>query len=103
MAWEVLSVENSEGEGQLNLGVTGWFNIIGSSTVGYSEYSGYVSSGYSLSGCYLTVESLMKCEPSHTKIYMLGSSESSPGRALYTPPPIPTGLLLDSRNPTGLD
>jgi len=23
--------------------------------------------------------------------------------ALYTPPPIPTGLLLDSRNPTGLD
>ena len=25
------------------------------------------------------------------------------GGALYTPPPIPTGLLLDSRNPTGLD
>ena len=23
--------------------------------------------------------------------------------ALYTPPPIPTGLLLDSQNPTGLD
>jgi len=52
VGWEVLSVENSEGEGQLN------------STVGY------VSSGYSLSGCYLTVESLMRCELSHTKIYM---------------------------------
>ena len=46
------------------------FHIIGSSTVGYSEYSGYVSSSYSFSGCYLAVESLMRCEPSHTKIYM---------------------------------
>jgi len=27
----------------------------------------------------------------------------SGGGALYTPPPIPTGLLLDSWNPTRLD
>ena len=39
-------------------------------SVWYSEYSGYPSSGYSFAGCYLTVESLMRCELSHTKIDM---------------------------------
>ena len=34
------------------------------------EYSGCPYSGYSFSGCYLTVECLMRCEPSHTKIDM---------------------------------
>jgi len=37
-------------------------------SVGYSEYSGYPSSGYSFSGFYLTVESLMRCEQSDTQI-----------------------------------
>jgi len=63
VAWEVLPGEDSEES-------LDGFHVIGSSTVGYSDYSGYVFSGYSFSGCYLTVESLMRCEPSHTNIYM---------------------------------
>ena len=72
VAWEVLPGEDSEEPRHVNFGMR-WFtshetfncqviaiwvsldgfHIIGSSTVGYSEYSGYVSSGYSFSGWFL--------------------------------------------------
>jgi len=59
-------------------------------SVGYSEYPGYPSSGYSFAGCYLTAKSLMRCELSHAK------AQDSPALALLNlllaEPPMPPAL-----------
>jgi len=70
VAWEVLPGENSEEEGQLNLGVRLFCISLEVQLLSILIILNIPSMAVSFSGCYLTVESIMRYDPSHTKTYL---------------------------------